>query len=257
MVTKGKDAKKSFSRRLIAGGLALALSLQLVGCATIPEAIEYRNLYTNYKMSDTIFLDVTKKAKYRNIYVDVRNTSQFQEVDPSVLKKAIEDRLREKGYNVLSTPEGADYVLQVNILYFDYFRKTAASEGATEGALAGALAGAGAGGRDVEALILAAIGAGVGYVGGALVGSAIKIETFAGVVDIQLMEKADKPVVGKIVTNAQQGTATTIKTEQEYQSNYQIYRTKLAVTVRQTNLKRDVAAQEVTNMLAKQIAGIF
>jgi len=249
--------KEKRTKKLVAGGLALVLSLQLVGCATIPEAIEYRNLYTNYKMSDTIFLDVTKKAKYRNVYVDVRNTSQLQEVDPAGLKKAIEERLREKGYNILSTPEGADYILQVNVLYFDYYRKTAASEGATEGALAGALAGAGAGGRDVEALILAAIGAGVGYVGGAVVGSAIKIETFAGVVDIQLMERSDKPVVGKIETAAQQGTSTTIRTEQEYQSNYQIYRTKLAVTARQTNLKRDVAAQEVTNMLAKQIAGIF
>jgi len=248
---------KKFSRKLIAGGLALTLSLQLVGCATIPEAIEYRNLYTNYKMSDTIFLDVTKKAKYRNIYVDVRNTSQLQEVDPAGLKRAVEEKLRGKAYNILPTPEGADYVLQVNILYFDYYRKTGASEGAAGGALVGAGAGALAGGRDVEALILAAIGAGVGYVGGALVGSAIKIETFAGVVDIQLMEKSDKPIVGKIETVAKQGTSTTIRTEQDYQSNYQIYRTKLAVTARQTNLKRDVAAQEVTNMLASQIAGIF
>jgi len=48
-----------------------------MSCATIPEAIEYRNFYTNYKMSDTIFLDVMKKQKYRNIFIDVRNTSQF------------------------------------------------------------------------------------------------------------------------------------------------------------------------------------
>ncbi|WP_287568709.1 hypothetical protein [Thermodesulfobacterium sp.] len=48
-------------RKVVACSLALALTLQLTGCATIPEAIEYRQLTTNYKMTDTIFLDVTKK----------------------------------------------------------------------------------------------------------------------------------------------------------------------------------------------------
>ncbi|HAA83662.1 MAG TPA: hypothetical protein DIT22_04490 [Thermodesulfobacterium commune] len=177
-------------RKVVACSLALALTLQLTGCATIPEAIEYRQLTTNYKMTDTIFLDVTKKAKYRNVYVDVRNTSQLQEVDTEVLRKAIADKLAGKGYNLVQDPSTADYILQVNILYFDYYRKTGAKEGAAGGAIAGAIAGGAAGGRDVEALILAAIGAGVGYVGGALVGSAIKIETFAGVVDIQIMERA-------------------------------------------------------------------
>ncbi|QER42724.1 hypothetical protein F1847_08200 [Thermodesulfobacterium sp. TA1] len=237
--------------------LILFFIFQLTGCATIPEAIEYRNLYTNYKMSDTIFLDVTKKLQYRNVFVDVRNTSQLQEVDTNVLKEAIAQNLASKGYNVVNDPAQADYILQTNVLYFDYYRKTAAKDGATSGALAGAVAGGLAGGRDVDALILAAIGAGVGYVGGALIGSAIKIETFAGVVDIQIMERTDKPVVGKVVTNASQGTSTVITTEQEYKKNYQIYRTKLAVTATQTNLKRDEAAREVTRMLALQIAGIF
>jgi len=246
-------------KRLISGMMAGVFALQLVGCATIPEAIEYRQLYTNYKMSDTIFLDITKKekAKYRNVYVDVRNTSQLQEVNPEALKQVITEKLRAKGYNVISDPTSADYILQVNILYFDYYRKTAAKEGAVEGALVGGLAGGLAGGRDVEALILAALGAGAGYLGGALIGSAIKIETFAGVVDIQIMEKADNPVVGKIITQAKQGTSTTLQTEQTYQSQYQTYRTKLAVTATQTNLKRDVASQEVTEKLSQQIAGIF
>jgi hypothetical protein len=244
-------------KRLISGMMAGVFALQLVGCATIPEAIEYRQLYTNYKMSDTIFLDITKKAKYRNVYVDVRNTSQLQEVNPEALKQVITEKLRAKGYNVISDPTSADYILQVNILYFDYYRKTAAKEGAVEGVLVGGLAGGLAGGRDVEALILAALGAGAGYLGGALIGSAIKIETFAGVVDIQIMEKADNPVVGKIITQAKQGTSTTLQTEQTYQSQYQTYRTKLAVTATQTNLKRDVASQEVTEKLSQQIAGIF
>lgn len=244
-------------KKLLAGIVGISLALQVAGCATIPEAIEYRELYTNYKMSDTIFLDPVKKMKLRNVFVDVRNTSQFQEVDVSALRDAIAQNLKAKGYNVLASPENADYILQVNVLYFDYYRKTAAKEGAGEGLLVGGAAGAALGGRDIDALILAALGAGVGYLGGALVGSAIKIETFAGVVDIQLMEKTENPVIGKIVTEAKQGTSTVIKTEQELNTQYQIYRTKLAVTATQTNLKRDVAAQKITEMLAKQISGIF
>lgn len=210
-------------------------------------------------MSDTIFLDVTKKSKYKNIFIDVKNTSQLQEVDPEGLRLAIAENLRGKGYNVLSTPDNADYILQVNILYFDYYRKTAAREAAGEEALGGATlgAGVGTGGGKTEALILAALGAGAGYVGGALVGSAIKIETFAGVVDIQILEKAENPVIGKLITSAKQGSVTTLQTEQAIQTNYQTYRTQLAVVATQTNLKRDEAAKEVTNMLAKQIGGIF
>lgn len=244
-------------KRLISGMMAGVFALQLVGCATIPEAIEYSNLYTNYKMSDTIFLDPIKKTKYRNIYIDVRNTSQFQEVDTNTLKNALAEKLLTKGYKIIDEPAQADYILQVNVLYFDYYRKTATKESAGVGAFAGAGAGALAGGRDIDALIFAALGAGTGYIGGALVGSAIKIETFAGVVDIQIMEKADNPVVGKIITQAKQGTSTTLQTEQTYQSQYQTYRTKLAVTATQTNLKRDVASQEVTEKLSQQIAGIF
>ncbi len=245
-------------KKVLAGAVAVALSLQIVGCATIPEAIEYRNLYTNYKMSDTIFLDSVKKMKNRNIYVDVTNTSQFKEVDTSALKRAIAERLAGKGYRLMEDPQAADYILQVNVLYFDYFRKTGARDVAGAGAIGGAIAGGLAGsGDDVRALILAALGAGAGYVGGALVGSAIKIETFAGVVDIQIQEKSENPVTGRVVTNAPQGTATIIQIEQKYTSNYQIYRTKLAVTATQTNLKREEAAARITEMLALQIAGIF
>ncbi|WP_028841002.1 complement resistance protein TraT [Thermodesulfobacterium hveragerdense] len=234
-----------------------ALSFQLFGCATLPEAIEYRELYTNYKMTDTIFLDVTKRAKYKNIFVDVRNTSQLQEIDTSLYKNAIEHKLQAKGYNVVQDPSIADYILQVNVVYFDYYRKTAAQDGALSGAVAGGLAGGLAGGRDVDALILAAIGAGVGYVGGALIGSALKIETFAGVVEIQIMEKTENPVVGVITSNLKQGTSTTIKTEQAITTNYQTYRTKLAVTATQTNLKKEIAAKEVVDKTSVLIANFF
>lgn len=244
-------------RRVFSYLMLLVLGVQLVACAIVPEAIEYRNMYTNYKMSDTIFLDVSKKQKYRRVMVDVRNTSQFREVDSQAIQRRIGELLRSKGYEVVNSVDDADYVLQVNVLYFDYYRKTGAKDGALTGAVVGGVTGAMAGGRDIDALIIGALAGGVGYVGGALIGSAIKIETFAGVVDIQVQERVDGVVRGKLITEAKQGASTILKTEREVESGFQVYRTKLAVTVTQTNLKRDEASREVIERLSEQIAGIF
>jgi len=237
--------------------LLAILIFQLSGCATIPEAIEHRDLRVGLKMTDTIFLDPVKKAQNRTIYVEVRNTSDLQEVNPEMVKTRLVEKLRAKGYKMVENPLDAGYILQINILYMDYYRKTGAREGALTGAAVGALAGAGAGGRDVEALILAAAGAALGYVGGAIIGAAIKIETYAGVIDVQLQEKTDKPVVGELRTEAKQGTSTTLITTQEVKTNYQTYRTRIAATAVKTNLKKEEAAPVIAEKLATQVSEIF
>jgi len=244
--------------KLVLTYLLLAILIfQLSGCATIPEAIEHRDLRVGLKMTDTIFLDPVKKAQNRTIYVEVRNTSDLQEVNPEMVKSRLVEKLKAKGYQIVENPLDAGYILQINILYMDYYRKTGAREGALTGAVVGALAGAGAGGRDVEALILAAAGAALGYVGGAVIGAAIKIETYAGVIDVQVQEKTDKPVVGELRTEAKQGTSTTLITTQEVKTNYQTYRTRIAATAVKTNLKKEEAAPVIAEKLATQVAEIF
>lgn len=244
--------------KLVLTYLLLAILIfQLSGCATIPEAIEHRDLRVGLKMTDTIFLDPVKKAQNRTVYVEVRNTSDLQEVNPEMVKTRLVEKLKAKGYKIVENPLDAGYILQINILYMDYYRKTGAREGALTGAAIGALAGAGAGGRDVEALILAAAGAALGYVGGAIIGAAIKIETYAGVIDVQVQEKTDKPVVGELRTEAKQGTSTTLVTTQEVKTNYQTYRTRIAATAVKTNLKKEEAAPVIAEKLATQVAEIF
>ncbi|MDW8095096.1 MAG: complement resistance protein TraT, partial [Caldimicrobium sp.] len=237
--------------------LAVLLIFQLSGCAIIPEAIEHRDLRVGLKMTDTIFLEPTKKAQNRDLYVEVRNTSELQEVSTDLVKNLLVSRLKNKGYRITDDPTKAGYILQINILYMDYYRKTGAKEGALTGAAVGGLAGAMAGGRDLDALILAAAGAALGYVGGAIIGSAIKIETFAGVIDVQIQERTDKPVVGELRTEAKQGTATTLITRQEVQTQYQTYRTRIAATAIKTNLKREEAAPVIAEKLAVQVSEIF
>ncbi|MGC9017050.1 MAG: complement resistance protein TraT [Caldimicrobium sp.] len=237
--------------------LIFLIIFQLSGCGMIPEAIEHADLRVGLKMTDTIFLDPFKKAQNRTIYVEVRNTSDLQEVNPAMVRDRLIQKLQAKGYQIVNNPMDAGYIVQINILYMDYYKKTGAKEGALEGALAGGIAGASAGGRDVEALILAAAGSALGYVGGAVVGSMIKIETYAGVIDVQVMEKTDKPVVGQLKTEAKQGTSTTLITTQEVNTNYQIYRTKIAATATKTNLKKEEAAPKIAEMLSTQVAEIF
>lgn len=227
------------------------------GCGQMINAIEHSDMQVKLKMTDTIFLDPVVKAKNKTIYVAVNNTSDMQEVDTTMLQNLIVSRLSAKGYQVVTDPTQAGYIIQANVLYMDYYRQTGTKEGAVEGALVGAGSGALIGQSRDTSIALGLIGALVGGVGGTLLGKAIKVETYAGVVDVQIQERTDKPVTGQIITNAQQGSSTTIQTKQEISSNYQIYRTKIACTAQQTNIDKNEAARAIADKIANQIGGIF
>ncbi len=231
--------------------------VSLTGCGQMINAIEHSDMQVKLKMSDTIFLDPVVKAKNRTVYVAVNNTSDMQEVDTGMLQNLIASRLTAKGYQVVNDPSQAGYIIQANVLYMDYYRQTGTKEGAVEGALVGAGSGALIGQSRDTSIALGLIGGLVGGVGGALLGKALKVETYAGVVDVQIQEKTDKPVVGQIVTNAQQGSSTTIQTKQEISSNYQIYRTKIVCTAQQTNIDKNEAARAIAERIANQIGGMF
>lgn len=231
--------------------------VSLTGCGQMINAIEHSDMQVKLKMSDTIFLDSVVKAKNRTVYVTVNNTSDMQEVDTGMLQNLIASRLAAKGYQIVSDPAQAGYIIQANVLYMDYYRQTGTKEGALEGGLIGAGSGALIGQSRDTSIALGLIGGLVGGIGGALLGKALKVETYAGVVDVQIQEKTDKPVVGQIVTNAQQGSSTTIQTKQEISSNYQIYRTKIACTAQQTNIDKNEAARAIAERIANQIGGMF
>ncbi len=243
--------------KLLTALLLLIASLQLTGCGQMISAIEHSDMQVKLKMTDTIFLDPVTKAKNKTVFVTVNNTSDMQEVDTGMLQNLIAGRLTAKGYQIVQDPIQAGYIIQVNVLYMDYYRQTGTREGALEGALVGGGSGAVIGQSRDTSIALGLIGALAGGVGGAILGKAIKVETYAGVVDIELREKSDKPVTGQIVTNAQTGSATTIQTKQEINTNWQIYRTKIACTAQQTNIDKNEAARAIAERIATQIGGIF
>jgi hypothetical protein len=76
----------------------------------------------------------------------------------------------------------------------------------------------------IFAVPFAIVGSIVGNVGGAVVGSLFKVQSVAGVVDLQIQERTDTPVTGVVRTDARQGTSTVLSTQQAVQSNYQTFR---------------------------------
>lgn len=243
--------------RVLSATALLLFLIQLTGCGQMINAIEHSDMQVKLKMTDTIFLDPVAKAKNKTVFVAVNNTSDMQEVDTGVLQNLIASRLTAKGYSVVQDPAQAGYVIQVNVLYMDYYRQTGTKEGAVEGALVGAGSGALIGQSRDTSIALGLIGGVVGGLGGALLGKALKVETYAGVVDVELREKTDKPVTGQIVTNAQQGSSTTIQTKQAIESNWQIYRTKITCVAQQTNIDKNEAARAIAERIATQIGGMF
>ncbi len=245
------------TKKHLAAGVVLILFMAtslLSGCAQTMQAIEHAKMTVNVKMSDTIFLDPVTLAKNRNAYIRVTNTSDMQEID---FDNQLRGRLGKKGITLVNDPTQAGYIIQANVLYMDYEKQGLTGDGMLVGGYGGAVAGASMGGDWAGALAGAGIGAVAGSLIGGAIGSAFKVETYAGVIDIQIQEKVEGGVKGIMKTDAKQGTVTSLSTEREIKSDYQTYRTRIAATAKQTNIDRMEAAITVSERLAVQIANMF
>ncbi len=232
----------------------VSVVLILSACTQTMQAVKHARLKTNVRMSDTIFLDPEVLAKNRNVYVRVTNTSQVQEIS---FQDELVKALASKGYQITSSPAVAGYIIQANVLYMD--RKTAdITEDATlAGGFGGAIAGYALGGDDTGKAVGGLIGATVGAVGGAVVGTMVHVDTYMGVVDVQIKERVEGGVTGVMTTEATQGTGTTMKTTRKIKSKFQTYRTRIVATATQTNMDRKEAATVLSGVLAAQIGGLF
>lgn len=233
------------------------LGTSLSSCGYVSKGIEHADLQTKVSLSNTIFLDPELKKYNKAVYIEVANTSDFYELSKEDLKRLIAEKLSAKGYQITQDVAQAGYILRVNLKHMDYYRQTGAGEGGTEGFLAGAAAGASAGHDTGGAIAGAIIGGIVGSISGSVVGKMIKIENYSGIFDIELREKLNKKITGKVVSNADLGTATHIQTENQIETNWQIYRTKIRVTMEQTNLNKIEAAKVIAEKVATSIAELF
>jgi hypothetical protein len=249
---------KQKMQKKIALGIALVfLGTSLSSCAYVPKAIEHADLQTKIRLTDTIFLDPEVKKRNRTIYIETSNTSDFQELTKEELKELIAQKLKTKNYKITDDILLADYIIRVNLKYMDYRRETGAQEGAREGFIAGAAAGASRADSLSGAIAGALIGGIIGGVGGTIIGKTMKIEDFYGVFDVEIREKINNPIAGKITTKADLGTTTQLETERKIETNWQIYRTQINVSMKQTNLNRKEAARVIAEKVANSIAELF
>jgi hypothetical protein len=233
----------------------------VMGCSATHTAINKRKLDVQTKMSSTLFLDPVLSADKRTIFVQLRNTSDKQElcIEPRVL--AI---LQEKGYTLARDPAQAHYLLQANILQVGRTDLRAA-EHALSGGFGAALSGA-------------ALGAAVGSLGGhqhnsnrmvasGLLGAAVSTvadaaiqDVFYSVVaDVQISEKVGNTVLVKEKTKSKlkQGENGTKEITSTERVDWKRYQTRIVGTANKVNLKFQQAEHELTRGLVNSITGIF
>jgi hypothetical protein len=249
--------KQKMQKKIALGLTLVLLGTSLSSCGYVSKGIEHADLQTRVALTDSIFLDPEVKKQNRTIYIEVANTSDFYEVSKEELKTLIAQKLQAKNYKITEEAALADYIIRVNLKQMNYRRETGAQEGGQEGFLAGAAAGASRGNDLSGAIAGAIIGGVVGGIGGSLIGKMIKIESYSGVFDIEIREKLNKTILGKITTKADLGSKTQLETENKIETNWQIYRTQINVNMERTNIDKAEAAKIIAEKVATSIAELF
>ena len=233
-------------------------AITLSGCGAMGTYIHHRNIESQSKMSESVFLDpVSSKAK--TIFVQVRNTSgqDFSKFRPDL----VED-LQSKGWTVVddvSQPHHA--MVQVNLLQFGKAQSEAAvwaSLGNGFGsALTGGLAGVAVAMMTNSAAIGVGAGAGVGGVSW-LASEMYSNVLYSAMTDVQVSIRSDNGKVTQ-VTNSHltQGTQSHVTQEYKQESNWVRYRTRVASVVQKANLDAEEAMPTLAKQQAAEIAGIF
>ncbi len=203
------------------------------GCSAMQVALTKKDLNVQTKMSDTIFMDL-ENQKGEKVYVDFRNTSG----KTLNLQNLVVDGIIARGYEVVSSPSSANYIMQVNVLSCEMTDPTALEKSLGMGyagtALTGAATGVLIGTATHSSYGMATGGLVGGLAGGAaemVAGSLVKDVTYALITDVQVIEKTNK---GK-----------------------HTHRTRMASYANKVNLKYEEAQMPLEQAMANSIAGIF
>ncbi|HIE40254.1 MAG TPA: conjugal transfer protein TraT [Thiomicrorhabdus sp.] len=236
---------------LIATTLTVGVTT-LTGCSTLSTAIEKRNLSVQSKMTNSIFLEAVSNDK-KTIFIQIKNSSD-KDIDTRTMTQSIEKALRGKSYQIVNSPEQANYILQQNILSVAktnkknaYNAMDAGFGGATAGAL---IVGASGGGNY-------GMGALVGSIAGVAANALVKDVYYNLVSDIQIKEKTTGTV--NYTTNANATSGSSMNTTQTVsgQSNYLTHSTRMVLVANQVNLDFIEAKAILEDKLSKSVAGIF
>jgi len=241
--------------------VVLLIAAVLTACTAARTAVRYRNLETEVRMSDSIFLDPSGPGD-RTVYMDIRNTSGKELDVLRTVQSPVALLLSERGYALTSNPDIAHYILQANVLYIDKTNPEAARSMLANGyggAILGGAIGAAIGARSSgpSGVIGGAIGAIVGDMVNSATEELVKGVTYTAVVDVQISERARGPVKQVLNASLSQGSSTTIRQTEEIETNFRRYRTRIVASSTKVNLSFEEARPKLADVIARSIAGVF
>tara|TARA_R110002167_G_scaffold93474_1_gene250465 strand:- start:14314 stop:15060 length:747 start_codon:yes stop_codon:yes gene_type:complete len=235
---------------------AAATVTTLSGCAAVGTYINHRNVDSESKMSNTVFLDPVPNSE-KTIYVQVRNTSSQ---DFSKFKPDLVANLKASGWKVVDDVSKAHDMIQVNLLQFGKAKNADAVWNSISSgygnAVAGGMAGVAAG------LMSDSVGTGLGVGAVVGVGSWVADKLYSNVMyssitDVQISVKTDGNVKQVTNSNLSQGSQTNVSQVFEQDSHWLRYRTRVGSLIQKANLTAENAMPVLAKQQANEIAGIF
>jgi len=248
-----KKGKHMSLKKVAVIGL-VAAALTLTGCGAVTTAVKKRNLEVKTQMSETVWLEPSSE---KTVYIQVKNTS---DKDMSNLQTLLANDLTAKGYKVTSSPDGAYYWVQANVLKADKMDLREAQgylKTGYEGAAVGAALGAG-----ITAYNSNSSGAalGVGLAAG-LIGMAadamVEDVNYTMVTDLQISERSKAKVTTDNIAALRQGTSGVKLQTSSEQGDRAKYQTRVVSNANKVNLKFEEAKPVLEAQLAKSVANIL
>lgn len=203
----------------------MAVALALYGCAATERAIDYSEMKTDVKMDRSVFLEPLDKYP-KKVYVEVKHTTNRPDL-VSGFQPALVGMIQSKGYQLVTNPNQADYLIQCNIRYIGEYYDRIIEDGVLTGATVGALSG------------LAIARSAAGVAGGALVGGALGLAA-----DVATRTKTCVIAVDVRITER------TLARPKVHDCGVAASATKIWLTV-------EAAAPTLVQLAAQQISGVF
>ena len=236
----------------------MAACLALNGCAATQVAISKRNLDVQTKMSDTIFLTPVSENQ-KTIFLQIRNTSDKQDFN---IESNVQASLSAKGYTLVTNPDLAQFILQVNILQVAKSDRSAAAMAfggfgmPFSPALTGLIAAGAASGAGFNNSSSLGLGLGAGLVD-MVANSAVKDVFYNAITDIQIKERVNSTSNSLSTQTLKNGNSGAAVVTSQQTSNYNTYQTRIVSVAEKVNLDFEEAQQPLIDGLSQAVAGLF
>lgn len=271
--------------RLLRNAALLAAVVALSGCATLGTVIGHSDLEVSTKMSSSVFLMPMAKSE-RTVFLQFHNTTDKGRIG---IEPALRKKINARGWQIVSDPERAKVIVQVNVLQAGEMSPSALEAslaggyGSVVGSAAvgaGATAVAGGSGRAVAGAGLL-VGA-ADFIGGLMVENV----TISVITDIRLLQRGEDgetfkthhnvgaasgsqsgnlqqriltAILGGSTAATSTGSNVSTSTRQSYttESEFMIHQTRVVSYANQANLTWKEAEPKLKDGLVNVLSGLF